>query len=94
MDVSLSPSQLNLYSSEHILVAENNSCKVQGLKQYGALAGVAQWIEGQCANKRVTGSILSQGTCLGCGPGLQLGAHEKQPHIDVFLPPLPSIKIK
>ena len=30
-----------------------------------ALAGVAQWIECQPVNQRVTGSIPSQGTCLG-----------------------------
>ena len=35
------------------------------------LAGVAQWIERRPANQRVTGSILSQGTRLGCGPGPQ-----------------------
>ena len=29
-----------------------------------ALAGVAQWIEHQPANQRVTGSIPNQGTCL------------------------------
>ena len=36
-----------------------------------ALAGVAQWIEYQLANQRVTGLIPSQGTCLNCRPGLQ-----------------------
>ena len=36
-----------------------------------ALAGVAQWIEHQPANHRVTGWIPSQGTCLGFGPGPQ-----------------------
>ena len=36
-----------------------------------ALAGVAQWIELQPVNQRVTGSIPSQGTCLGCVPGPQ-----------------------
>ena len=36
-----------------------------------ALAGVAQWIEHQPVNQRVTSSIPSQGTCLGCGPGPQ-----------------------
>ena len=35
----------------------------------GALAGVAQWIEYRPVNQRVTGSIPSQGTCLGCGLG-------------------------
>ena len=37
----------------------------------GALAGVAQWIDGWPTNQVVTGSIPSQGTCLGCGPGPQ-----------------------
>ena len=36
-----------------------------------ALAGVAQWIEHQPANQRVTGLIPSQGPCLGCWPGSQ-----------------------
>ena len=31
-----------------------------------ALAGVAQWIEGETANQSVALSIPSQGTCLGC----------------------------
>ena len=43
------------------------------------------------------GSIPNQGTCLGCGPGPQLGAGKRQPHIDVslplFLPVFPSLKI-
>ena len=37
-----------------------------------ALAGVAQWIERWPANQGVAGLIPSQGTCLGCGPGLQV----------------------
>ena len=36
-----------------------------------ALAGVAQWIEGQPAKQRVANLIPGQGTCLGCGPGPQ-----------------------
>ena len=40
-------------------------------KEELALAGVAQWIELRPANQRVTSSILSQGTCLDCGPGPQ-----------------------
>ena len=57
-----------------------------------ALADVAQWIECQPANQRVSGSIDSQGTCLGCRPGPQLEAHERQPHIDVsLLLSLPSL---
>ena len=34
-----------------------------------ALAGVAQWVEHQPVNQRVAGSIPSQDTGLGCGPG-------------------------
>ena len=71
-------------------------CYVIKLKQV-ALAGVAQWIECQPVNQRVTGSIPGQGTCLGYGPGSQWGVHERQPHIDVslplFLPPSSSLKI-
>ena len=61
------------------------------------LVGVAQWIECRPENQRVAGSIPSQGTCLGCGPGPQWGAHERKLQIDVslplFLPPFPSLKI-
>ena len=61
------------------------------------MTGVAQWIECRPTNLKVAGSIPCQGTCLGCGPGPQLGANKRQPsvylsHIDVslllFLPPL------
>ena len=67
-----------------------------GLKSIlSALAGVAQWIEHRPLNQRVAGLISSQGTCLGCGPGPQLGALKRQPHIDVslplFIPPLPFL---
>ena len=41
------------------------------LKKYSALAGVAQWNEYWPENQRVTSSIPSQGTCLGCMPGPQ-----------------------
>ena len=56
-----------------------------------AVAGVVPWIEHRPVNQRVVGSIPSQGTCLGCGPGPHLGVCKRQPHIDVslslFLPP-------
>ena len=55
-------------------------------KTQSALAGVAQWIECRPTNQRVTGSIPSQGTHLGCGPGPHWRMHERQPHIDVSLP--------
>ena len=53
---------------------------------------MAQWIECQPVNQ-YPGSIPSHGTCLGCGPGPQLGEFERQPHIDAFLPPFPSLKV-
>ena len=60
-----------------------------------ALIGVTPWTECRPANQRVTGWIPSQGTCLGCRPGPQWRAYEKQPNIDVsfpiFLPPFPSL---
>ena len=59
-----------------------------------ALTGVAQWVGHQTANQNVSGSIPSQDTCLGCGPGPQLGACERQPHTDVFSPSLsPSLPL-
>ena len=45
-------------------------------KRKRALAGVTQWIEHGPVNQRVSGSIPSQGTCLGCGPGPQSGTHK------------------
>ena len=58
------------------------------------LAAVAQWIECWPVNQRFAGLIPSQGTCLGCWPGPQLGAHERRPHIDVSLPLSPSLSPK
>ena len=49
---------------------ENKTADINHMKKtVRALAGVAQWIECEPANQRVIGSIPSQGTCLGCGPG-------------------------
>ena len=56
-----------------------------------ALAGVAQWIGHPPTNQKVTSLIPSQGTCLGCGPGPQLLACERQ-RIGVSLPPFPSLE--
>ena len=44
-----------------------------------ALDGVAQWTEHRPANQTVTGSVPSQGICLGSGPGPQYGARKEQP---------------
>ena len=43
-----------------------------------ALAPVARWIECRPVNWEVASSIPSEGTCLGCGPGPQLGASKRQ----------------
>ena len=51
-----------------------NSCK----KFLLVLAGVAQWIENQPLNRKVTVSIPSQGTCLGCSPVPWLRTCERQ----------------
>ena len=60
------------------------------LRRDTALTGVAQWTEGWPANQKATGSISSQGTCL----GPKLWACERQ-QIDVSLPffllPFPSL---
>ena len=58
-------------------------------RKYVALAGVAQWIEHWPRNQKVTGSIPCQGTCLGWGPGPQLGVCKRQPvefSLPLFLP--------
>ena len=70
-------------------------CCLYMLFKLSALAGVAQWIECEPENQRVTGSVPSQDACLGCGPGPQYGARERQPHIDIslFLLLFPSLKM-
>ena len=61
-----------------------DGCSSQGAGMVGlkgkevALAGVAQGTECRPANQRVTGSIPIHSTCLGCGPGPQLGACTRQ----------------
>ena len=40
---------------------------------------MAQWTERRPGNQRVAGLIPSQGTGLGCGPGSQLEACDRQP---------------
>ena len=45
--------------------------KIYKTEKYLVLAGVAQWIECQPANRRAASLTPSQGTCLGCGPGPQ-----------------------
>ena len=58
---------------------------------------MAQWIGCWPANQKVTGSIPSQGTCLGCRPGTQLGVCKRQPisvSLPLFLPPFPLSKNK
>ena len=43
-----------------------------------ALTSMAQWVEHCPEKQRVAASTPSRGTCLGCGPGSQLGACERQ----------------
>ena len=62
---------LSDYEKWHDLIPEEVKDSVPIKTIIGALAGVAQWIECGPANQRVAGSIPSQGTCLGCGPGPQ-----------------------
>ena len=60
------------------------------LKKSGvALARVAQWSEHRPANQNVPSSVSSQGMCLGCRPGGQLGMCKRQ--LIVSLLPYPSL---
>ena len=57
---------------------------------------MAQWIELQPVNRKVTGLIPGQGTCLVCSPGPHVGVCERQlidVSLPVFLPPFLSLKI-
>ena len=63
----------------HMLSHIGHMVRIKTFQKY--LSGVAQWTEHQPANQRVAGLIPSQGTCLGCGPGHQLGDCERQPHL-------------
>ena len=56
----------------------------------GNLTGVAQWVGFHPAKRKVTALISGQGTCLGWGPGLPMGASKRQPinvSLPLFLPP-------
>ena len=65
--------------SAYVLIGEDLSPNMESEDEIGsvrnirALAGVAQWIECWPLSQKVTGSIPSQGTCLGCRPCPQLG---------------------
>ena len=58
---------------------------LEGKVLFPTLTGVAQWVGRLLAKQKVTGSVPSQGTCLGCGFGPSHGVCERQP-IDVSLP--------
>ena len=67
------------------ILAPDNSLLRVPQKIHCARAAVTQWTECQPANQTVTGSIPSQGTCLGCRPSPQWEAHKRQLHVDVYL---------
>ena len=69
------------FKVEHLIIM-----KYERMWSKASLPGVAQWVECGTVNKKVTGSIPSQSTCLGCRPGPQCGVHERQLHSDVSLP--------
>ena len=46
-------------------------------KERRPLARVAQWIERRTSKQEVMGSIPSQGTWLGCGPGSPVGGMQE-----------------
>ena len=56
-----------------------------------ALASVAQWIERQPVNQRDTGSIASQDILPGLQARFSVRGAQRQPLIDVSLPPFPSL---
>ncbi|KAF6074951.1 hypothetical protein HJG60_009361 [Phyllostomus discolor] len=61
---------------------------------YTALDGVGQWIECRPASQGITGSIPSQGICLGCGPGPSRGrvrGNHTLMFLSLFLPPFPPL---
>ena len=59
-----------------------------------ALAGVVQRVERQPVNQRVSSSIPSQGTCLGCGPGqISSRGHVKGNHTLMFFFLSPSLPL-
>ena len=76
-----------------------NSMEVLQKTKDGALAGVAQWLSAGLRIKGLPAQFpVRAHTSLGCGPGPQWGACERQPPIDVSLPlfflPFPSLKNK
>ena len=56
------------------MTTSNSNFKITSLTP----VGVSQWMEHRSVNQKVAGSIPSQDTGLGCGPGPQLGACQRQ----------------
>ena len=54
------------------------------------------WLSGLSASLQTRESVVRfpvSGTCLGCRPGPQNGAHKRQTQIDVSVPLFPSLKV-
>ena len=81
-----------------LFIQENYDISLPPIKNFHiTLASMAQLVGYHPAMQKFAGSIPGQGMCLGCGPGLWLGAYWRQ-LIDVslthqcfslFLPPFP-----
>ena len=81
---------LLIFSLEDLSLDVNELLHISTL----VLAAVAQWTECRPANQRVTSSIPSQGTCLGCGPGPYLSACERQTYRCFSLSPSLPLSLK
>ena len=89
----------HIYTMQYYSVIKKGNIRLlfKGLKNKKSLPWLV-WLSGLSTSlqtKRVTSSIPSQGTCLGCGPGPWWGVCKRQPHANVslplFLPPLPYV---
>ena len=83
-DFQMHKTQYMLYL--FVFLKTNFKCKLKLIKMVNK--PWLLWLSGLCgpANQMVLGSVPSQGTCLGCGPGPQWGVCKRQTHTYVSLP--------